>query len=104
ARRGCAGKRVARARQGDPYLTRMEGMKTLQIDFVSDVACPWCAIGLSSLDRAIERLQGEVGADIRFQPFELNPDMGPEGQDLTEHLAQKYGSTPEQQAANREGI
>lgn len=79
-------------------------MKTITIDFVSDVACPWCAIGLASLDRALEKLDGEVKVDVRFQPFELNPGMGPEGQDLGEHLAQKYGSTPEQQAANREGI
>lgn len=76
----------------------------LQIDFVSDVACPWCAIGLASLERALERLDGAVDADISFQPFELNPHMGPEGQDITEHLAQKYGSTPAQQAQAREGI
>lgn len=76
----------------------------LQIDFVSDVACPWCAVGLASLERALESLQGEVQVQMRFQPFELNPDMGPEGQDVTEHLAEKYGSTPEQQAAARAGI
>jgi len=76
----------------------------LKIDFVSDVACPWCAIGLASLERALERLDGEVEVDLSFQPFELNPAMGPEGQDITEHLAQKYGSTPEQQAQAREGI
>ena len=79
-------------------------MKTLHIDFVSDVACPWCAVGLASLERALEKLQGEVQVEMRFQPFELNPAMGPEGQDVTEHLTQKYGSTPEQQAAAREGI
>jgi predicted DsbA family dithiol-disulfide isomerase len=78
--------------------------KTLKIDFVSDVACPWCAIGLASLERALEKLDGEVRADLHFQPFELNPQMGPEGQDVTEHLTQKYGSTPEQQAAARENI
>jgi predicted DsbA family dithiol-disulfide isomerase len=78
--------------------------QALQIDFVSDVACPWCAVGLASLERALERLEGEVPVELRFQPFELNPQMGPEGQDAGEHLAQKYGSTPEQQAANREGI
>ncbi|MDB5751349.1 MAG: hypothetical protein JWP65_1770 [Ramlibacter sp.] len=76
----------------------------LQIDFVSDVACPWCAVGLASLERALEQLQGEVEVQLRFQPFELNPQMAPEGQDITEHLAQKYGSTPEQQAAARAGI
>ncbi|RYY91872.1 MAG: DsbA family oxidoreductase [Comamonadaceae bacterium] len=76
----------------------------LQIDFVSDVACPWCAVGLASLERALENLQGEVQVEMRFQPFELNPRMGPEGQDVTEHLTEKYGSTPEQQAAARAGI
>ena len=70
----------------------------LSIDVVSDVACPWCAVGLYALERALERLEGEVQAELRFVPFELNPQMGPEGQDLSEHLTQKYGSTPEQQA------
>ena len=70
----------------------------LSIDVVSDVACPWCAVGLFALERALERLDGEVLAELRFVPFELNPQMGPEGQDLSEHLTQKYGSTPEQQA------
>ena len=78
--------------------------KPLQIDFVSDVACPWCAVGLASLERALEKLGGDVPVEIRFQPFELNPQMGPEGQDLSEHLTQKYRSTPEQQAKAREGI
>ena len=77
---------------------------TLKIDFVSDIACPWCAVGLFSLERALERLQGEVRADMHFQPFELNPDMGPGGQDLGEHLTQKYGSTAAQQAQIRETI
>src|SRR6187549_2073239 len=78
--------------------------KPLQIDFVSDVACPWCAVGLASLERALENLGADVPVELRFQPFELNPQMGPEGQDVTEHLTQKYGSTPEQQAKNRAGI
>lgn len=77
---------------------------TLKIDFVSDVACPWCAIGLGALEEALRRLQGELRAELHFQPFELNPQMGPEGQDITEHLTQKYGSTPEQQAQIRETI
>lgn len=79
-------------------------MKTLQIDFVSDVACPWCAVGLGGLEQALDRLLGTVDAHITFQPFELNPTMGPEGQDITEHLTQKYGSTPEEQARIRETI
>jgi predicted DsbA family dithiol-disulfide isomerase len=77
---------------------------SLKIDFVSDVACPWCAVGLAALERALDTLDGEVQAELHFQPFELNPQMGPEGQDVAEHLTQKYGSTPEQQAAAREGI
>ena len=76
----------------------------LKIDFVSDIACPWCAVGLFSLEKALDRLQGQVQAELHFQPFELNPDMGPGGQDLGEHLTQKYGSTPEQQAQIRETI
>lgn len=82
----------------------MTGMKPLHIDFVSDIACPWCAVGLASLERALEKLEGEVAVDLRFQPFELNPQMGPEGQDVTEHLTQKYGSTAEQQAQSRAAI
>lgn len=77
---------------------------TLQIDFVSDIACPWCAVGLGALEQALESTLGVVDAHITFQPFELNPAMGPEGQDMTEHLTQKYGSTPEQQAQIRETI
>jgi predicted DsbA family dithiol-disulfide isomerase len=82
----------------------MPAMNTLRIDFVSDVSCPWCAVGLGALEQALQRLQDSVSADIAFQPFELNPHMGPEGQDIGEHLTQKYGSTPEQQAQIRETI
>lgn len=77
---------------------------TLKIDFVSDIACPWCAVGLHALDKALARLQGEVQANLHFQPFELNPHMGPGGQDLSEHLSEKYGSTAEQQAQMRQTI
>ncbi len=79
-------------------------MTPLKIDFVSDIACPWCAVGLGALEKALERQGGEVQADLHFQPFELNPQMGPGGQDLGEHLTQKYGSTPEQQAQIRQTI
>ncbi|MBC5784918.1 DsbA family oxidoreductase [Ramlibacter sp. USB13] len=79
-------------------------MKALHIDFVSDVACPWCAVGLASLERALQKLDGELAVDVRFQPFELNPQMGPEGQDVAEHIQQKYGATPEQQEKNRAAI
>ena len=76
----------------------------LQIDFVSDVACPWCAVGLYSLDRALERLKDEVQVHIEFQPFELNPDMPPGGEDLDEPLSRKYGSSPAQLAQSRRAI
>ncbi|GGA48334.1 DsbA family oxidoreductase [Dyella nitratireducens] len=76
----------------------------LKIDFVSDVVCPWCAIGLKSLEQALQRLDGEVVAELHFQPFELNPQMVPEGENVAEHLAHKYGSTPEQMTKNQEGI
>ena len=83
----------------------MPAMNTpLKIDFVSDVSCPWCVVGLGALEQALGRLQGSVSASIRFQPFELNPQMGPEGQDIGEHLTEKYGSTPEQQAQIRATI
>jgi predicted DsbA family dithiol-disulfide isomerase len=76
----------------------------MKIDFVSDVSCPWCIVGLGGLEEALERVGDLVKADIRFQPFELNPQMGPEGQNIVEHIAQKYGSTPAQSAANRAAI
>jgi predicted DsbA family dithiol-disulfide isomerase len=76
----------------------------LKIDFVSDVSCPWCVIGLKALEQALVRIGDEVTADIHFQPFELNPNMPLEGQDIGEHIAQKYGATPEQSARNREAI
>jgi len=76
----------------------------IRIDFVSDVSCPWCAIGLNSLEVALGRLGDSVQAQIHFQPFELNPHMVPEGQDITEHLRQKYGASPAQQEQTREMI
>lgn len=76
----------------------------LRIDYVSDVVCPWCAIGLASLEQALARLDGEVEAEIHFQPFELDPQMGPEGEDITEHLSRKYGMPAAQVAANQEAI
>jgi predicted DsbA family dithiol-disulfide isomerase len=76
----------------------------LRIDFVSDVVCPWCAIGLASLEQALARLEGEVEAEIHFQPFELNPRMGAQGEDIVEHLSRKYGMPPAQVAANQEAI
>jgi len=79
-------------------------MKTLKIDFVSDVACPWCAIGLNSLERALERVAPDLDAQLHFQPFELNPTMPPEGADTVQYLSSKYGITPEQIARNQANI
>lgn len=76
----------------------------IKIDFVSDIACPWCAIGLKGLQAALESLAGEVTADIHFRPYELNPTMAREGQSLNEIMARKYGSTPEQIAASRAAV
>lgn len=77
----------------------------LKIDFVSDVMCPWCAIGLGGLNQALEELRPQgIQADVTCQPFELNPDMAPEDENIVEHIGRKYGSTPEQSAANREAI
>ena len=76
-------------------------LKPMKIDFVSDVSCPWCIIGLRGLEEALARTGDLIAADITFHPFELNPNMGKEGQDIGEHVAEKYGSTPDQSAASR---
>lgn len=82
--------------------------QTMRIDFVSDISCPWCVIGLSALEKAIVNIQNTANTALEFevylQPFELNPNMPVGGQDTTEHLTQKYGSTPEQQSQIRENI
>lgn len=75
---------------------------SLKIKFVSDISCVWCAIGLRSLQKALDRIGENVVADITFEPFELNPNMPVGGQNLTEHVAQKYGSTPAQFAQSRQ--
>jgi predicted DsbA family dithiol-disulfide isomerase len=78
--------------------------RPMKIDFVSDVSCPWCIIGLRGLEEALQKTGDLIDARIAFQPFELNPDMPPEGQNVGEHIAQKYGASPEQSAANRQSI
>ncbi|MDR5881590.1 DsbA family oxidoreductase [Caballeronia sp. LZ032] len=75
--------------------------RTLQIDFVSDIACPWCAVGLTSLQRALERLGDSVDANITLHPFELNPDMQPEGERIVDYIGRKYGRTPAQIAESQ---
>jgi predicted DsbA family dithiol-disulfide isomerase len=76
----------------------------LKIDFISDIACPWCAIGLSSLQRALTRLGDKVDAHIVVHPFELNPDMGPGGESIVDYLGAKYGRSPAQIAETQETI
>ena len=76
----------------------------LKIDFVSDVSCPWCVIGLKALDQALANVSPDITAEMHFQPFELNPKMATEGQEITEHITQKYGISPAQANANRENI
>jgi predicted DsbA family dithiol-disulfide isomerase len=78
--------------------------KPMKIDFVSDVSCPWCVIGLGGLEEALKGLDDLIQADIHFQPFELNPNMPAEGQNIAEHIAQKYGASPDQSATTREMI
>lgn len=79
-------------------------MHTIKIDFVSDIACPWCAVGLAALEQAIDRVKDQVKVELHFQPFELNPNMPPEGQDIVEHLTEKYRMSAEQVAQNQEHI
>ena len=76
----------------------------MKIDFVSDVSCPWCVIGLRALEEALARIGPELELEFEFQPFELNPHMATEGQDLDEHIMQKYGMSPADTARNREAI
>ena len=79
-------------------------MNKLRIDFVSDISCPWCVIGLKSLEQALANVADVAEAELHFHPFELNPQMAPEGEDIAEHLARKYGATDEQGAQTREMI
>ncbi|MCE7526610.1 DsbA family oxidoreductase [Polynucleobacter sp. IMCC 30228] len=76
----------------------------IKIDVVSDVACPWCAVGYGELNKAIEAMADEADFEIHFQPFELNPHMPAGGQDAVEHLTQKYGLSPEQVQVNQARI
>ena len=76
----------------------------MKIDFVSDVACPWCAVGLNSLEMALARLGPAVPVELHFQPFELNPTMDAKGADATEYLRAKYGMSEVQLAHNRSVI
>lgn len=76
----------------------------LKIDIVSDVVCPWCTIGYKRLEKAISELGIEDQVEIEWQPFELNPNMPAEGQNVNEHITEKYGATPEQQKASKQNM
>jgi predicted DsbA family dithiol-disulfide isomerase len=76
----------------------------MKIEFVSDVACPWCAIGLHALERALQAIGDAVPVELSFQPFELNPTMEPDGADTVQYLSAKYGISAEQIAQNQAAI
>jgi len=77
---------------------------TIKIDYVSDIACPWCAVGLGNLNQAMAELSDKINFEVHFRPFELNPNMPYGGQDAIEHLTEKYGFTAEQVKANQANI
>lgn len=79
-------------------------MKTLQLDVISDIACPWCAVGVNALDLALAKLAPEITVGVRFQPFELNPTMTAEGADASQYLQSKYGISAEQVRSNQANI
>ena len=87
-----------------PGPTVMNNPSPLRIDFVSDVACPWCAVGLASLQQALAKLDGRIEADVHLQPFELSPDMPFEGEDAVDHIMHKYGISEAQSEANRKAL
>ena len=76
----------------------------MKIDFVSDIACPWCAVGLNALEIALKNIGGDIPVELHFQPFELNPQMSPEGEDAVAYLSAKYGISAEQIARNQAAI
>jgi predicted DsbA family dithiol-disulfide isomerase len=76
----------------------------IRIDFVSDIVCPWCAVGLAALEQAIARVGDEVAVELHVQPFELYRDKAPEGEAIDEHLARKYGLSPAQLEQNRQRL
>lgn len=86
----------------------LENIQLLRIDIISDVMCPWCVIGYLSLQQAIQELnkelRGVLAVDIHWQPFELNPNMPDEGQELGQHIMEKYGSSEEQSQASRKQL
>lgn len=84
--------------QRDPF------MQKIDIKIVSDVVCPWCVVGSRNLQQALDELGPDITANISWRPFQLNPDMVPEGEDLTEHITKKYGSSAEDSQNMRDRI
>lgn len=82
----------------------MRELPRLRVDVVSDVVCPWCVIGFTTFAQVVAEFADRVRVEIHWQPFELNPDMPAEGQDVGEHIRQKYGASPEQSRGARERI
>ena len=82
----------------------MSDIPVITVDIVSDFVCPWCIIGYKKLEKAMQQFEGKARFELAWHAFELNPSMPPEGQDISEHMAQKYGATPEQSKANRERL
>lgn len=82
----------------------MTSKPTIKIDYVSDIACPWCAVGLGNLNKAIEQMRDQAHFEVHFHPFELNPNMPTGGQDAIEHLTEKYGLSVEQVKSNQSNI
>jgi predicted DsbA family dithiol-disulfide isomerase len=76
----------------------------IDIDIVSDVVCPWCVVGYKQLEKALESLAGKIQPTVRWHPFELNPNMPQEGQNLREHITQKYGSTAARGSGTRDRL
>lgn len=74
----------------------------IKLDIVSDVVCPWCTIGYKRLEKAISEMGIADKIEIEWQPFELNPHMPAEGENVIEHIANKYGSTLDQQMESQE--
>ncbi|MGB5445480.1 MAG: DsbA family oxidoreductase [Psychromonas sp.] len=82
----------------------MSNLPTIRIDIVSDVMCPWCIIAYKKLQQTMRKMKDDVEFQIYWQPFELNPEMPLEGESLTTHLQNKYGSTKEQSIKSRQQI
>ena len=79
-------------------------MRKMRIDIVSDVVCPWCAVGYKQLEKALAELGDKIEPEIHWHPFELNPDMAESGENLRQHIANKYGTSPEDSVRARENI